>query len=294
LELGKTDAAFEDVKMIFSLAQSIRDEPIVISHLVRIAILKYAEQIVWEGLAEHRWSEPQLREIQLRLQGIGIFKDFERPLAAERAADDATFDIVRKDPEFFAAIVGDTITPALIFRLMPAGWIYQEQLSLHVLYDEKILPGLDFDVGRVHPRIIDDNAHELEKLLGPGLSHIWHHSLFSSLLLPALDKLAGKSAFAQTTADEASLACALERFRLAKGEFPETLAALNPQFIQSMPHDIITGEPLQYRRKENGHFILYSVGWNESDDGGKVIMNDKGKAVDITQGDWVWPEYPAE
>ena len=128
--------------------------------------------------------------------------------------------------------------------------------------------------------------------MGPGLSQIWHHRLFSALLLPALSAIAQKSAFAQTTADEAVLACALERYRLAKGEFPETLAALNPQFIQSMPHDIITGEPLKYRRKENGQFILYSVGWNETDDSGKVIMNDKEKAIDITQGDWVWPEYP--
>jgi hypothetical protein len=109
-----------------------------------------------------------------------------------------------------------------------------------------------------------------------------------------LDKLAGKSAFAQTAADEATLACALERYRLVKGEFPDSLGALIPQFIQTMPHDIINGGPLQYRRTDNGRFLLYSIGWNETDDGGKVAMDAKGKAIDITQGDWVWPEYPAK
>lgn len=294
LEVKNTDAAMEDVKLIFFLAQSIRDEPIVISHLVRIAILKYADLIVWEGLAEHRWSEPQLRDIQLRLQAINIFKDFEHPLAAERAADNAVFDLVRKNPEFFPSFVGDNTTPKLFFRLMPSGWIYQEQLTLHQLYDEKILPGLDFDAGRVHPRTVDDNANSLEKLMGPGFSQVWHHRLYSALLLPALGKIAQKTALAQTTVDEAALACALERYRLAKGEFPETLGALAPQFIQSMPHDIITGEPLKYHRKDNGQFILYSVGWNESDDGGKVVRNDQGTAIDGTQGDWVWPEYPTK
>jgi hypothetical protein len=294
LELGKTDAALTDARLMVYLAQSVRDEPIVISHLVRAAILKYAEQIIWEGLAEHRWSEPQLLDLQLRLEGTTIFKDFERPLAAERAADNTLFDLVRKNPRLFASVVGDASTPELVFRLMPGGWIYREQTTLHQFYDEKILPGMEFAAARVHPRTIDDNANSLEKVMGPGLSMVWHHRLFSALLLPALSAIAQKSAFAQTCADEATLACALERYRLAKGEFPETLGALAPRFIQTMPHDVITGQPLIYRRTENGQFILYSVGWNESDDAGKVVMNDKGKAIDITQGDWVWPEYPGK
>ena len=54
----------------------------------------------------------------------------------------------------------------------------------------------------------------------------------------------------------------------------------------------MTGEPLKYRRNEDGQFILYSVGWNGIDDGGKLVMG-KGitPRVDNTQGDWVW-EYP--
>jgi hypothetical protein len=298
LELGKADEALEDLSLIFFLAHSIQDDPFVISHLVRIVILKCAEQIIWEGLAEHRWSEPQLRDIQLRLQGIGIFKEFEKPLAAERAADHSLVALVQKDPVYFSAIAGGASTPGspahlpgVFFRLIPKGWIYLEQLSVHRLFDEKILPGMDFDTARVHPRTIDDNASSLANLLGPPSSRVWHHRIFSALLLPALGKIAVKSAVAQTTVDEAALACALERYRLAKGEFPEILGALAPEFIQSMPHDIITGEPLKYRRTENGKFLLYSVGWNETDDGGKVAMNDQRTALVSTQGDWVWPEY---
>ena len=35
--------------------------------------------------------------------------------------------------------------------------------------------------------------------------------------------------------------------------------------------------------------MLYSVGWNEKDDGGTVAFT-KGGAVDRDEGDWVW-EY---
>jgi hypothetical protein len=44
---------------------------------------------------------------------------------------------------------------------------------------------------------------------------------------------------------------------------------------------------LKYRRNDDGQFILYSVGWNEKDDGG-VVATIKGKHQDILQGDWVW------
>jgi hypothetical protein len=96
-------------------------------------------------------------------------------------------------------------------------------------------------------------------------------------------------AFNQTQANEAQIACALERYRLAYGEYPEMLDALAPQFNEVIPHDIIGGQPLHYRREANGQFILYSVGWNETDDGGKVALKKDG-SVDREQGDWQYPQ----
>jgi hypothetical protein len=110
-----------------------------------------------------------------------------------------------------------------------------------------------------------------------------------SLMLPYYDPVNFTAAVSQTTANQAALACALERYRLANGQFPKTLDALTPQFIAHPPNDVITGQPYKYRLAANGQFILYSVGWNEKDDGGVP-----GKELfDKTQGDWVW-EYPAE
>ena len=80
--------------------------------------------------------------------------------------------------------------------------------------------------------------------------------------------------------DLARVAIALERYRLAHGEYPESLDALAPQFIAKLPHDIINGQPLHYRRTADGQFVLYSVGWNETDDGGEVGFKKDG-SVDI-------------
>jgi hypothetical protein len=96
-------------------------------------------------------------------------------------------------------------------------------------------------------------------------------------------------AFDQTMANEAQIVCALERYRLAHGEYPGTLDALAPQFIEKLPHDIIGGKPLIYRPTADGKFLLYSIGWNEKDDGGQDVSATSPH--DYTQGDWVW-QYP--
>jgi len=70
---------------------------------------------------------------------------------------------------------------------------------------------------------------------------------------------------------------------------PETLSALTPYLPGQLPLDVITGKPMQYKVTEDGQFTLYSVGWNEKDDGGKVVLNQEGNGTDPTQGDWVWP-----
>ena len=65
-----------------------------------------------------------------------------------------------------------------------------------------------------------------------------------------------------------------------------------PRFIEKLPHDIIGGKPLKYRRTDDGHFVLYSIGWNETDDGGVVTLTDaKPPRVNLDQRDWVW-EHP--
>ena len=71
--------------------------------------------------------------------------------------------------------------------------------------------------------------------------------------------------------------------------FPKPLGALVPEFIEPLPHDIINGEPLKYRRTDDGQFVLYSVGWNGRDDGGAVAF--KFDRPDSEKGDWVW-RYP--
>ena len=110
------------------------------------------------------------------------------------------------------------------------------------------------------------------------------YPLKSNRFAPKLKADLQTIAFMQTSINQAYLACALELYRRSNGNFPYALDDLIPRFVEKLPHDIITGEPLKYRRTDDGQFILYSVGWNEMDDGGVAFSDQKQQ----NKLDWVW------
>jgi len=64
--------------------------------------------------------------------------------------------------------------------------------------------------------------------------------------------------------------------------FSDALERLVPVYIQALPHDVITGGKLHYRVTAGGGYVLYSVGWNETDEGGQEAVRDgrDGRFVD--------------
>ena len=126
------------------------------------------------------------------------------------------------------------------------------------------------------------------------LSYFHFYGIFARMIFSGIANAVKKYTYGQESIDLARIAIALERFRLAHGNYPESLDALAPEFMAEIPHDIIGGQPLHYRRTDDGQFVLYSVGWNETDDGGVVVLN-KGStpSVNRDEGDWVW-RYPSK
>ena len=69
------------------------------------------------------------------------------------------------------------------------------------------------------------------------------------------------------------VAIALARFKLAQKRFPAKLAELVPRYLNSVPDDIFSSKQLIYKRMADG-YLLYSVGVNGKDDGGKNRDDD--------------------
>lgn len=297
LALGQSDAALEDIELILRLSESLKGESFIISYLVRAACVQLAVQPIWEGLSEHRWTEAQLARLQARLEGYSFLEDLQAPLATERAAGVATGDLLHRNKYRMTDLFdagnmgsgGEFLN--LVARAMPGGWYHLEQLNYCRLFEGQLQDTYDPLQKRVWPGRVDRNAHELEREISgsAGSNHrvaaiVLHHRLLSSMLLPALGNLTRKAAAVQTATDQAALACALERVRLATGKLPAGLEEAASRFKGPVPHDIITGEPFRYRRLSDEQFVLYSVGWNEKDDGGVAGK----KPFDEKEGDWVW------
>jgi len=73
----------------------------------------------------------------------------------------------------------------------------------------------------------------------------------------------------------AHTALAIERYRLSHGQLPASLDDLVPDHLPGVPQDPFDGRPLRYRRLEPG-FIVYSIGPDETDNGGKPWRPVKG------------------
>lgn len=97
-----------------------------------------------------------------------------------------------------------------------------------------------------------------------------------------------KCARAQSTANQAALACALERYHLAHGGYPESLSQLVPQYLAKVPDQAISDEPMKYIRSGDT-FTLYSIGWDGVDNGGSFLTSKSGVGEN---GDWVWRSSP--
>jgi hypothetical protein len=305
LQNGQADQAADDVKLILRMVDSIQTEPFIITHLVRMVVMQYAIQGIYEGLAEHKWSDAQLADMDSELAKINYPGDFQFCVQAETAAHVKVFDWIeqkRSHGREFAEMLNDSLPrpgpkSALVlasaaFHLMPEGWFYQNDLILaeHSQVWGSVVAG-DGAQTVISPQAVSQaskamatvkNRHPVEVL--------------ANWIAPELTAYAKRTAFAQTSADMARIAIALERYYRANGGYPASLDALAPKYLQYVPTDIINGEPLHYRQTQDGQFVLYSVGWNEKDDGGVAIPSKGGLGlvgINSDQGDWVW-RYPAK
>ena len=300
LAVGQSDHALDDVKLTLRMGDSLKTEPFLISYLVRLATFHIAVHSVWEGLEGHRWSDAQLKELQGLLARYDFIADMKMPLDGERAAGILTGDLLAEGKYTLNLLTADpnaggTVADAF-GKIMPSGWYDMEKLNYCRLFNLQLQGAYDVNKRRVFPTQIASGAAALEKALAGRnavTTVITRHQLLSAILLPALGTVARKGSIGQVAADQIVLACALERYRLAHGQYPDKLAALVPEFISALPRDVITGEAYKYQRTSDS-FLLYSVGWNETDDGGKVGRKEKPLdspqgALDSMQGDWVWP-----
>lgn len=85
LEIGDTSSALRDVNTLDRMQAALQSEPLLISHLVRMTIIAYLRQVLWQGISERRWSDDQLQSLETLLLRLNLLSDYARSVRAERA-----------------------------------------------------------------------------------------------------------------------------------------------------------------------------------------------------------------
>ncbi len=304
--LGHPDKAVRELARLHKMRRLLLDQrPMsLVSAMINVAIVGLATETIAEGFRLNAWRDEDLAALEKQLQEADLLPPVDLALQMARISGNRFCDqctgrmdvlwlkcVSRGGSENYGLV--EKLT-RLAFRITPSGWLYQNQR----IYNETMNPGLskiyDETDNQVHPAIYGQFEKKFDALARASWPYQKYAKNMLSLVgIPNYSRAVQTATRNQTRANLALIACALERYHHAHGEYPETLDALAPQFVDKIPRDIIGGAPLKYRRTDGGKFLLYSIGWNEKDDGGKVVGDKDGKAIRYAvDGDWAW-DVPA-
>ncbi len=282
LLLGQSEAAWHELSLIRDMCRVLLAEPsgkptTLVAAMIYTAVVGLYTSVVEDGLRLHAWREPQLLAIERQLATTDLLGPLVEAFREERAA---TCRTIENTTSAELAKLFDTGLGQRLFTLtltwMPRGWLYQNMV-VGAQVEQAVVGSVDLTNQLIRP----DATSEFVRTMSLKSQQRSPYTFLTAISVPNFEKALQTVARNQTLVNQARLACGLERYRLVQGQYPERLEALSPRFVEKLPHDVIGGKPLNYRASGGKGYVLYSVGWDERDNGGFA-----GKSR--TEGDWVW------
>ena len=291
IQCGNTNTAINSLLSIARLIQATSEERLVISWLVKMTLIAVIERSVWELLLERCANDAQLANLQHQLSQIEPRNGLRECTSMELLFALEFMDFSKK--RFAGETVdvfgtGDRLRANLEY-LMPDGWWDQNKANYaRLLLDSgtimETLPSFSEAKG------FAANAERIaESMNGP-------YSFAAKMSVPVIQSFQPRAFLSEWMITSMITAIALERHYLAHDEYPESLDALVPKFLPSPPTDPCSAMAPIYRKTVGGRYVLYSVGYDEIDNG--AVLHPKNtrlprdytaKTGDKLEGyDWVW------
>jgi hypothetical protein len=275
-DIGRTTKAIET---IMSTAQSLDTEPDLISVVTQNKLyLHGSDLLLW--LLNHRQLTPnQITELQRLFQNSVRTNGLERALAGEPCFLLATFNSS-------ATEILSEIDPGSEKRSGVVLSMYVLQLSGRLKKDEiRFLDRMrecdeilsePFPVGLQRAENI---RLELQQEAPKG-------AVLTAMFVPAI--LKGIERNAERIAQQRLIltALAVEQYRIFENRPPNSLAELTPKYLPEVPTDPFDGKEIRFRKESDG-YVIYSIGPDHIDDGGKKQIPRAAK-IDHPKGDIVF------
>ena len=268
---GKPGEAAQALLDIFPIADSLKDEPILISQLVRYAIYGMAlsdlERIMNLAVLPDADLKAFLDRLQHALRPMEKARETDRGVRAEeiRLLSGTTglglpFEIRGSSTGVWMA----AMTPLL--ELASAGDL--NRLLLH------------HEVERItnHAKRVALNKRiDREKFLRRHRHGMRDELMLTLIMAPAFERAYDPEWRLRTRIGTARAAIAAELFRHAHGTLPQRLEELVPEYLDEVPPDLYCGKSVHYHIRENGGFVVYSCDQDGMDNGGKEHYADDNK-----------------
>ena len=266
---GKLDSAISDISLLATLARVHREERLMHGGgYRRIGIGEVGLDLTWEALQAPGWTDSRLSELQAAWKTDDILPDIIPALEVERGFDIAFYDKIRSSfaewqkvrrgmlSEYRRDTLFD-IEVSLWFALWRVAWLDQSEEALLRKYQSLLEAARDVVAGQAwnnvyHPPVgVDRRSYSYFNAGFGWFEQAWRVAMEF-----------------ETRRQMTLTAIALKRFELRYGHLPVNQRELVPDFLPGLPRDYMTDQPLRYRLKDDGMFVLYSVGVDGHDDGG--------------------------
>ena len=250
------DKAVEAVVSIFGVARTLAKEPLIISQLLRGTCESIGVAAIERVVNRMELGDEQLARLsEAFAQGedeSGLLRGF----AGERCA---VFEVLKDpggvNPQFFGA----SRPMGLLYGAYRTTGLGEREATIYL----DLMDGL-FDALRLpeHERIKAAETIDAELQDAPRIY------VMLRMLMPAHSGIFQVSLRNIARLRIVTVGLEIERYRLANGKLPEKLAELVPAYLDAVPKDPFDGQELRYKRLEKG-YVVYSIGQDGSDDGGK-------------------------
>jgi hypothetical protein len=252
---GNTHTLVKDMDVLFKHGRLLADDPFLISGLVHVATDALALSTLERVLAQTSVDAERLRQIE---RMVGTVEEEDRlywGVRGERAM------LIGGAEWLFATgardLAGAFVLPVPASTPGLRGWLMGD------LAEGIHLEGMLVRAKTPKERIAA--AVEMER----AVQSLPRYRFATRALIPALSRAFELDLRTTATVRAARMALAAERYRLDKGRFPDKLDDLVPGYLEAVPVDPFDDKPMRYRIDRDA-VIIYSVGDDKVDDGGKV------------------------
>lgn len=278
-ELGRREEAFERLTDLFRMAESLDSAPSLIPVLTSNALERQALAEFQSGMAQGEWNDVQLTTLQKRLSPKDPLARQKAALESERAMHNTFFN------GLIPHLIGKMFVPRPLGGMPEwvgrkgGHWWRHNQIWLNRVFDTEIASfGLENASWRW-----DENGSQIA---ADSLAEEGKQYTVARMALPDFRSFRGRTLFSQTALQMGVIACALERFKVGEGKYPQQLQELVPRFLEQLPRDPHgKGSTYRYSPSES-RYVLYSLGQDQDDDGGRGEIFGAETLENLP--DWAW------